>query len=42
MGGEAILEVTEAKIANAISRFSEDISTITNSSVDMKELQERA
>ena len=42
MGGEAILEVTEAKIANAISRFSEDISTITNSSVDMNELHERA
>ena len=41
MSGEACLDVTEAKLANAISRFSEDISTVTGSSVDVNELIER-
>jgi len=41
MSGEASLDVTEAKLANAISRFSEDVSTVTGSSVDVNELIER-
>lgn len=41
MSGEATLEVTEGKLANAIIRFSEDISTVTGSSVDVNDLIER-
>jgi hypothetical protein len=42
MSGQATLEVTEARLANAISRFSEDVSTVTGSSVDVNELIERS
>lgn len=35
MSGQATLEATEAKLANAISRFSDEVSTVTGSFVDV-------
>jgi hypothetical protein len=35
MSGEATLEVTEAKLTSTINRFSDDVSTITGSFVDV-------
>ena len=42
MSGEATLELTESQLANAISRFSDEVSTVTGSFVDVNELIERS
>lgn len=42
MSTEATVELTESKLANTISRFSDEVSTVTGSFIDVNELIERS
>jgi len=42
MSGQATISTTEVRINSMMGRFSEDVSTVTNSSIDHNELYERA
>lgn len=42
MSTEATLDLTESKLASTISRFSEEVSTVTGSFIDVNELVERS